>query len=540
MLSGYDRREKVGRIIARGASVSAVALLTGCLATTPGSVSGTSAVGDVGAQATQAASARSVQPGPNAQIDPRLRPAPEEFEAAGIAEWDGARTLQGIWVAHPAAQSARRVRILNTATGFAVDGALFRRDANDRGPAVLVSSDAASALGMEPNEEVRLEIVAITRQPRPVSEEPTVAAAEPAGSETASAEEVAPEPTAGQDEGASLAASETEMEVARAEAAEPADPLARLSTGPAAPQAEAETDDAGETTASTAPQIPGGFPFVPDPQPEVAPEPTPEPEPEPEPAAETPEPTETAAAPSDGETFRFQPAPSPIPPTGSRPEPVAPRAPEVDAADIAVSEPEAPEPEAPDLAVDDAVVPDLEASEPDLPEPEVRDIVDAATEADPEGASEEEGPVSEPATDDAPSEIAAAPAPDAPAGEVAPAAPALETAEPAEARDPEAESFELAAVEPTDPAPEEPTEAVASELNLPFIQAGIFGVQANAERLIRTIREAGLPAEGRPLTLNGRTLTRVVSGPYATSSERQAALRTIRRIGPNDALPVRN
>src|SRR5690606_24385404 len=59
---------------------------------------------------------------------PQLVAVPDLFEATGTATWDGKRTLQGIWVAHPLATSARRVRIINKATGAAVDGALFKRD----------------------------------------------------------------------------------------------------------------------------------------------------------------------------------------------------------------------------------------------------------------------------------------------------------------------------------------------------------------------------------------------------------------------------
>lgn len=95
-------------------------------------------------------------------ISRNLEPAPEVFEATGLAEWDGKRTLRGIWVAHPLARTARRVRIFNTENNRAADGALFKRDTALGGPSVLISSEAAEVLGMQPGRSVELRIVAVT------------------------------------------------------------------------------------------------------------------------------------------------------------------------------------------------------------------------------------------------------------------------------------------------------------------------------------------------------------------------------------------
>lgn len=103
-------------------------------------------------------------------INPTLEPAPEEFEVRGLAIWDGARTLQGIWVAHPRAETARRVRIIETTSKRAVDGALFRRDDSVSGPAVLISSEAAGQLRLEPNKRAELLIVALKPSNNPVAE----------------------------------------------------------------------------------------------------------------------------------------------------------------------------------------------------------------------------------------------------------------------------------------------------------------------------------------------------------------------------------
>ena len=72
-----------------------------------------------------------------------------------------------------------------------------------------------------------------------------------------------------------------------------------------------------------------------------------------------------------------------------------------------------------------------------------------------------------------------------------------------------------------------------------FIQAGIFGQPENATRLVKKLRAADLPAGELPLILSGRPLTRVLIGPYQTIAEREAALETVRRLGPPDATFIR-
>jgi hypothetical protein len=83
-------------------------------------------------------------------IDPSMRPDRGAFHATDLALWDGARTLAGIWIAHPMAQTARRVRLTNGETGARVDAAMFRRDPNLSGPRIVVSSEAAERLGLAP------------------------------------------------------------------------------------------------------------------------------------------------------------------------------------------------------------------------------------------------------------------------------------------------------------------------------------------------------------------------------------------------------
>ena len=87
--------------------------------------------------------------------------APESFEANGLTIWDGQTTLQGIWVAHPLAQKAQRVRVINSENGLEVEGAMFRRDPTLSGPSILVSSDAARGLGLQPGRPTELRLVAL-------------------------------------------------------------------------------------------------------------------------------------------------------------------------------------------------------------------------------------------------------------------------------------------------------------------------------------------------------------------------------------------
>ncbi len=93
-----------------------------------------------------------VSPRPARQdsIDPSMHPDPSAFHAADLAQWDGVRTLPGIWIAHPMAETARRVRLTNGETGAQVDAAMFRRDPNLSGPRIIVSSEAAERLGLMP------------------------------------------------------------------------------------------------------------------------------------------------------------------------------------------------------------------------------------------------------------------------------------------------------------------------------------------------------------------------------------------------------
>ncbi len=418
-------RTETGAAVRGGLAGAAVLAVAACATLEPNAGGG---LGAVGPQVTQAAAADALEPGPTALIDARLQPVPEEFELADESVWDGQRTLQGIWVAHPAAQTARRVRILNTDNGYVVDGALFRRDDTGSGPAVLVSSDAAAALDMTPDKVVTLSIVAIKRAPVRPPEEAVARSAPP--------EETEPE--------------------AEPEAGTEADALARQATEtpePAPARAEASA---------------------------------------PEPAADAPPPAETPSVTRAGQDDTQGAATLVSPPEGED--------------ELLEDWPLAQQPPANEAAR----AQQLDRLREDAPTvAETAEIVAVPDSSDAE------------------------PAPEPPAARAEP--------EPAPASEPEPE-IEVARAQPAaepvlEPGPE-PVPEAEDALARPFIQAGLFGVEGNAARLVARLEEAGFEARGIPETYGERVLTRVVAGPFATRAARDAALREIRRIGPSDALPV--
>ena len=95
-------------------------------------------------------------------------------------------------------------------------------------------------------------------------------------------------------------------------------------------------------------------------------------------------------------------------------------------------------------------------------------------------------------------------------------------------------------VQPPKPEPQQQTAAVTtSPLRLPYVQPGIFGVPQNATRLIKKLKSQGIPAISRSFKSKGKTFARVLAGPFQSTAERNAAQRTIRKMGLKDAVPVR-
>ena len=94
--------------------------------------------------------------------------APEVFQVTDSGLWDGRPSLGGVWVAHPDVIDPERVIIRNQDTGAFVIGALFRRERENPGPALQVSSDAAAALDMLAGAPVTLQVTALRREQAPI------------------------------------------------------------------------------------------------------------------------------------------------------------------------------------------------------------------------------------------------------------------------------------------------------------------------------------------------------------------------------------
>lgn len=90
--------------------------------------------------------------------------APDAFQVTESGLWDGRPSLGGVWVAHPDVTEPERVIIRNQANGAFVIGALFRRERDNPGPSLQVSSDAASALQMLAGSPAQLQVTALRRE----------------------------------------------------------------------------------------------------------------------------------------------------------------------------------------------------------------------------------------------------------------------------------------------------------------------------------------------------------------------------------------
>lgn len=90
--------------------------------------------------------------------------APEIFQTTDSALWDGRPSLGGIWVASPETTDPERVVMFNPATGKSVTGALFRRERDNPGPKLQISSDAAEALGILAGQPTQIKVTALRRE----------------------------------------------------------------------------------------------------------------------------------------------------------------------------------------------------------------------------------------------------------------------------------------------------------------------------------------------------------------------------------------
>ena len=112
-----------------------------------------------------------------------------------------------------------------------------------------------------------------------------------------------------------------------------------------------------------------------------------------------------------------------------------------------------------------------------------------------------------------------------------------------------AEGAQVGDITPADatPAPTPtPTPAAApasqpkSTLDKPFIQIGIFSVEANANRTGDNLRKAGVVPTVKRGEVKGKPFWRVIVGPAGTKADRAALLEKARELGFADAYFVTN
>ncbi|WP_420849898.1 SPOR domain-containing protein [Phaeobacter piscinae] len=82
--------------------------------------------------------------------------------------------------------------------------------------------------------------------------------------------------------------------------------------------------------------------------------------------------------------------------------------------------------------------------------------------------------------------------------------------------------------------------AASSSLNKPYIQIGIFSVEANAKRTADQMRNAGLMPSVLSQSSNGKPFWRVLVGPAQSKSERSQLLKSVKAVGFSDAYAVTN
>lgn len=158
--------------------------------------------------------------------------APEVFEATDSALWDGRPSLGGIWVAAPEVTNPERAIMFNPATGKSVTGALFKRERENPGPRLQLSSDAAEALGILAGQPTEIRVTAL----RKVDVQDTAPAEVAAAPAAADGKDAAPvkDGEAAAIASAALAAVDAEAPKPTAKAKAKTDPVAAADPGAAA------------------------------------------------------------------------------------------------------------------------------------------------------------------------------------------------------------------------------------------------------------------------------------------------------------------
>jgi cell division septation protein DedD len=90
------------------------------------------------------------------------------------------------------------------------------------------------------------------------------------------------------------------------------------------------------------------------------------------------------------------------------------------------------------------------------------------------------------------------------------------------------------------PTPQAAPQPVKSNLDKPFIQIGIFSVEANATRTAQQMRSAGLEPSINRGERGGKPFWRVLVGPAANNAQRSSLLKQVKGQGFSDAYAVTN
>ena len=147
-------------------SLSLAVLVTGLVAGCEPGANGTdiTTVPLTDADGTAAAGDAAVVPARSVKLVDRDVEAPDDFQTTDKALWDGRPSLGGVWVAAANVSDPMRVIMRNPANGKFVIGALFRREADNPGPKLQISSDAADALGLMAGEPATISVTALRRE----------------------------------------------------------------------------------------------------------------------------------------------------------------------------------------------------------------------------------------------------------------------------------------------------------------------------------------------------------------------------------------
>ncbi len=106
--------------------------------------------------------------------------------------------------------------------------------------------------------------------------------------------------------------------------------------------------------------------------------------------------------------------------------------------------------------------------------------------------------------------------------------------------DPASSASEPAPVAAATALPKPSAPVQTSNLEKPYIQIGIFSIEANANRSANQMRSAGMLPTVKRSEINGKAFWRVVVGPAATTTELNNLLKSIKAEGFSDAYAVSN